>query len=92
MELVQVDGVGAEPAQRRGQRPVQVPPGRPGVVGVASGPGPALGGDDRPVGDLSRSGREPSAQGFLGYSAVVDICGVDQVAALRYSMIVECSF
>ena len=82
VQLVEVDLLHAEPAQRVIQCPGQVPAGGADVVGGLAHREAALRGHDRPVPDL-RPVRQPPADDLLRHPRAVDVGGVDEVAARR---------
>ena len=81
VHLVEVDGVHAEPLQRRVERAGEVPGGGAAGVGRRLEREPPLGGEDDPVGHVAGSVGEPAPDDLLGDPGGVDVGGVDEGAA-----------
>jgi hypothetical protein len=79
VQLVEVDFVSAESAQRGAQRPVEIATRRSGLVDVGSGSEPGLGGENDALGYVGRPAGEPAPDQFLRRSAPVDVGGVDEI-------------
>jgi len=82
VQLVEVDGLDAEPPQRRVQGGRQVAPGKAVPVRVLSGGEAALGRDHRTFARF-RPGGQPAAGDLLGPAVRVNVGGVDQRPARR---------
>jgi hypothetical protein len=81
VQLVEVDVVDPEPAQRRIEGPTQVTAGVAQGVGLVAHGEPALGGEDDAIADVGRPRGKPAAENFLRGTVGVDVGGVDQRAA-----------
>ena len=81
MNLIQVNRLDAQPAQRRVQRPGQMPRGQPGTVGRIIQREAALGSQHHRLSDRGRPAGQPAADDLLRPPAAVGIGRVDQRAA-----------
>ena len=80
VELVQVDGLHAQPAQRRVEGVAQMAARQADAVGVLRHGKASLGGDHHLVAHAGPGGK-PLADDLLAGAAGVDVGGVDEVAA-----------
>jgi hypothetical protein len=87
MNLIQVNRLDAQPAQRRVQRPGQMPRGQPGAVGRIIQREAALGGQHHRLSDPGRPAGQPAADDLLRPPVAVHISRVDQRAARRNEMV-----
>ena len=83
MQLVQVDGLYAQAAQRCVECPMQVPARKADVVDVRSRAKASLSGQYDPIDDFAGSCLQPPTDNLLGYTAHVDIGSIDQIATSR---------
>ena len=87
MNLIQVNRLDAQPAQRRVQRPGQMPRGQPGAVGRIIQREAALGGQHHRLRGPGRPTGQPAADDLLRHPVAVHIGRVDQCAARLDEMV-----
>ncbi len=81
MDLVEINRIEPQPAQRRVQRAGQVPRGQPGTVRRVIQREAALRGQHNRLGDAGRPAGEPAADELLGDAVAVHVGRVDERAA-----------